>query len=50
MNWTDIEEDLKRILTPKRFTHTQNVVEAAEKLAHNFGCDPRPGQVGSVAA
>lgn len=39
MNWTDIEEDLKRILTPKRFKHTQNVVEAAEKLAHNFGCD-----------
>ena len=40
MNWTDIEADLKTRLTPKRFRHTMNVVEAAEKLACTFGCDP----------
>ena len=40
MNWTDIEADLKKRLTPKRFRHTMNVVEAAEKLACTFGCDP----------
>lgn len=39
MNWTDIEADLKKILTNKRFNHTMNVVEAADKLAHAFGCD-----------
>lgn len=39
MNWTDIEADLKKILTPKRFKHTINVVEAADKLARTFGCD-----------
>jgi len=39
MNWTDIEADLKKILTPKRFKHTMNVVETAGKLARNFGYD-----------
>lgn len=39
MNWTEIETDLKKKLTPKRFQHTLNVVEAAEKLARDFGCD-----------
>lgn len=39
MNWTDIEADLKKILTTKRFKHTMNVVEVADRLAHAFGCD-----------
>lgn len=39
MNWIDIEADLNKLLTPKRFRHTMNVVEAADKLARTFGCD-----------
>lgn len=37
MNWDDIESDLKKKLSPKRYQHTLNVVEAAEKLALNYG-------------
>lgn len=33
MNKTEIEGDLKKNLTPKRFQHTMNVVEAAEELS-----------------
>ncbi|MDO9493831.1 bis(5'-nucleosyl)-tetraphosphatase (symmetrical) YqeK [Acetobacterium sp.] len=39
MNWTDIEADLKKNLTPKRFRHTMNVVAAADKMARDFGCN-----------
>lgn len=48
MNWTDIEADLKIILTPKRFKHTMNVVEAAEKLARTFGCDPDQARLAAL--
>lgn len=48
MNWTDIEADLKKILTPKRFNHTMNVVEAADKLAHTFGCDPDQAKLAAL--
>ena len=48
MNWTDIEADLKKMLTPKRFRHTMNVVEAAEKLARTFGCDPDQARLAAL--
>ncbi|MEO1814083.1 MAG: bis(5'-nucleosyl)-tetraphosphatase (symmetrical) YqeK [Acetobacterium sp.] len=48
MNWTDIEADLKKILTPKRFRHTMNVVESATKLAHTFGCDPDQARLAAL--
>lgn len=38
MNKTEIEGDLKKNLTPKRFQHTLNVIEVAKELALNFGC------------
>lgn len=47
MNWTDIEADLQIKLTPKRFKHTLNVVEAAEQLARTYGCD---GEQAKLAA
>jgi predicted HD superfamily hydrolase involved in NAD metabolism len=48
MNWTDIEVDLRNKLTPKRFRHTMNVVEAAEKLARTFGCDPEQARLAAL--
>lgn len=48
MNWNDIEADLEKMLTPKRFRHTLNVVEAAEKLARNFGCDPDQARLAAL--
>ncbi|WP_373482786.1 bis(5'-nucleosyl)-tetraphosphatase (symmetrical) YqeK [Acetobacterium sp.] len=48
MNWTDIEVDLKKKLTPKRFRHTMNVVEAADQLARTFGCDPDQARLAAL--
>ena len=48
MNWTDIEVDLRKRLTPKRFRHTMNVVEAAEKLARTFDCDPEQARLAAL--
>ncbi|WP_041668692.1 bis(5'-nucleosyl)-tetraphosphatase (symmetrical) YqeK [Acetobacterium woodii] len=39
MNRTEIEADLKKKLSAKRFRHTQNVVEAASNLAYIYGCN-----------
>lgn len=48
MNWNEIEADLEKMLTPKRFRHTLNVVEAAEKLARDFGCDPDQARLAAL--
>nr|WP_320025892.1 bis(5'-nucleosyl)-tetraphosphatase (symmetrical) YqeK [uncultured Acetobacterium sp.] len=48
MNWIDIEADLKKILTTKRFNHTMNVVEAADKLARTFGCEPDQARLAAL--
>lgn len=37
MNKTEIECDLKKNLSPKRFQHTMNVIEMAEKLSAAYG-------------
>ena len=39
MNWNEIESDLKRKLTKKRYQHTLNVVEAARELPLKYGCN-----------
>ncbi len=48
MNWSEIEADLQNELTPKRFRHTLNTVEAAEKLARTFGCDPDQARLAAL--
>lgn len=48
MNWTEIEDDLRRVLSPKRFRHTQNVVEVAHQLADRFGCDHEQARLAAL--
>ena len=45
MELKDIQKDLEKILSPKRFRHSRGVAETARHLAEKYGADSRKAYV-----
>lgn len=48
MSEEQIIEKLRSALKPPRFTHTINVADTAEELAHFYGCDPAKARLAGL--
>ena len=48
MNCTEIEKELKEILTPERYLHTLGVKDCAVELAKRYGADVKKAEIAGL--